>query len=60
MIALVGMGLLLGAGQLLPLYELVGQNFRAGSASLAEVRGETLGDLAARTLANTRDVLDLS
>ena len=29
-------------------------------ASLAEVRGETLGDLAARTLANTRDVLDLS
>ena len=29
-------------------------------ASLAEVRGETVEDLAARTLANTRDVLDLA
>lgn len=37
-IALAGIGALLGAAQLVPLYELVRANFREGSATLAEVR----------------------
>ena len=32
-------GLLLGAAQIAPLYEMVSQNFRQGSASLEQVRG---------------------
>ncbi len=34
-----GLGLALGAVQLVPLYELVRQSFREGAASLAQVRG---------------------
>ena len=32
-------GLLLGSAQIMPLYEMVSQNYREGSASLQEVRG---------------------
>jgi O-antigen/teichoic acid export membrane protein len=38
LIVMVGLGLALSAVQLLPLYELVSQSFRQGSASLAQVR----------------------
>ncbi len=36
---MVGLGLMLGAVQLLPLYEVVRHNFREGTATLAQVRG---------------------
>jgi len=36
---MIGLGLALGAVQLVPLYELVRQSFREGAASLAQVRG---------------------
>ncbi len=39
LLAMVAIGLLLGAGQFVPLYELVGHNFRAGSATLEQVLG---------------------
>ncbi|MCX6028292.1 MAG: oligosaccharide flippase family protein [Chloroflexi bacterium] len=39
LLAMVGLGLAIGAVQLIPLYELVKQNFREGSASLAQIRG---------------------
>jgi len=38
LIVMVALGLALGAVQLLPLYELVRQSFRAGSASLQQIR----------------------
>lgn len=37
--AMVAVGLMLGAAQIVPLYELVSQNFRATGATLDEVRG---------------------
>ncbi len=39
LISLVGLGLSVGAVQLVPLYELVSRNFREGSASFETVRG---------------------
>lgn len=42
LLVMVVIGLGLGAVQLVPLYEAVTQNFRAGAASLAEVRGWAL------------------
>ncbi len=39
LLAMVGLGLALGAAQLMPLYELVSASFRQGSASFAEVVG---------------------
>jgi O-antigen/teichoic acid export membrane protein len=39
LVAMVGVGLLLGASQILPLYELVARNFREGSATLDQILG---------------------
>ena len=38
LVVMVGLGLALGGAQILPLYELVRQSFREGSASLQQVR----------------------
>jgi O-antigen/teichoic acid export membrane protein len=38
LLSMVALGLMLGAIQLVPLYEVAGANFREGSATLAEVR----------------------
>ena len=38
LLAMIALGLALGAAQLIPLYELVRQSFREGSASLQQVR----------------------
>ncbi len=39
LLAMVGLGLGLGAAQFLPLFELASQNFRAGSATLEQILG---------------------
>jgi hypothetical protein len=39
LLVMVTLGLAIGAVQLIPLYELVQQNFREGSATLAQIRG---------------------
>ncbi len=49
-IAVAVIGVLLGAAQLVPLYELVSQNWREGSASLEEVRGYAWSPRQAATL----------
>lgn len=42
LLAMVGLGLGLGAVQLVPMYEVVSQNFRDNSVTLAQVRGWAL------------------
>ncbi len=39
LLVMVGIGMMLGAGQFIPLFELVSHNFREGSATLAQIRG---------------------